>query len=463
MIAAASSGSGKTMLTCGILNALKKRNLRIAAFKCGPDYIDPMFHRKILGVPSWNLDIFFTGYEGTRGLLVKHAEKMDAAVLEGVMGYYDGIGGVTTSAGSYDLANASGTPVVLIVNTKGMSLSAAALIKGFLEFRENSQIKGVILNRTSPSVYAGLKKVIEETLPVQVLGYVPEIPECSLESRHLGLFLPDEIEDLKGRIDRLSEVLEKCIDLDALLSIAGNAPELVSTESRLPLNSEMTPYPVRIAVSMDEAFCFTYEENLEFLKSAGACVVPFSPLHDAHLPEGTGGLILNGGYPENYADALSSNQPLREEIRARVAGGIPCIAECGGFLYLHDTLEDASGKIHEMCGVIPGRAFWSGRLKRFGYVDLVQNTGRDAPFGRKHRESIPAHEFHYYDSENPGDSFHAQKPVSKKSWDCIHTSKSLFAGFPHLYYPACPELILDFLREACRYREQDGKSGGGTV
>ena len=464
MIAAPSSGSGKTMITCGILTALKNRGLRTAAFKCGPDYIDPMFHQRVIGIPSWNLDLFFTGRNEARKLLAKHSCHSDVAVLEGVMGYYDGIGGVTSSAGSYDLADSTGTPVILVVNAKGMSLSLAALIRGFLDFKKESHVKGVILNRIAPSLYPEIKKVLEETLSIRVLGYVPEIPECAFESRHLGLFLPDEINGLAERMERLSEVLKKSVDLDAVLRIAGEAPELNTGRSPdLPSSDRKYRKPVRIAVAEDEAFCFLYADNLEFLRNAGAEIIPFSPLCDSHLPERIDGLILCGGYPENHARRLSENRILRDEIRGRIRDGLPCIAECGGFLYLHDSLKDKEGTVHQMCGVIPGMAFWNGKLTRFGYVNLELNPGKDAPFGCSECETIRAHEFHYFESDFPGDSFHAAKPSGKREWDCMHASKSLLAGFPHLYYPGCPELILAFLKKAAGWQPEKTDIAGGEA
>ena len=475
MIAAPSSGSGKTLITCGILECLKKTGMRPGAFKCGPDYIDPMFHRKVLGIPSWNLDIFFSGHEGVKTLLKEHGGDIDVAVMEGVMGYYDGAGVSSYAAGSYDLAAAADTPVILVVNGRGMSLSAAALIKGFLEFRENSNIQGVILNRISPGLYPRMKSMIEEMLPVKVVGFVPEASDCTLESRHLGLLLPDEIRDLKEKVGRLSEILQESLDLDEIIRIADGAPSLetgfrrdVSHESaswcRGAHNSEkdgcaMSHTPT-IAVSRDEAFCFIYEENIEFLKKSGVKIQLFSPLHDSCLPENTDGLLLYGGYPENHAAELSSNRSMREDIREKLEKGLPCIAECGGFMYLHDALSASDGKTYEMCGVIKGNVFWTGKLTRFGYVSLRPNKDH-APFGLQDLKAFPAHEFHYFDSEDPGHAFHAVKPDGKRSWDCIHTSASLMAGFPHLYYDSCPELIKAFLQKSLEYGLKRKKTAEG--
>ena len=225
MLAAPSSGSGKTLITCGILQALVNRGFRVASFKCGPDYIDPMFHSRVIGVKSGNLDTFFTDKATTRYLFGRSAAEAEISVAEGVMGYYDGLGGISEEASSSDVAAALNMPVVLVINCRGMSISVVPLIKGFLEYQTPSRIKGVILNQMPKSLYADMKAQIERWLPVKVLGYVPKVEDLVLESRHLGLVLPGEIESLKEKLNRLAAVLEESIDLDAFLALAYEAPD----------------------------------------------------------------------------------------------------------------------------------------------------------------------------------------------------------------------------------------------
>ena len=213
LLAAGASGSGKTLITCGLLQALVNRKLKTASFKCGPDYIDPMFHSRVIGTKSRNLDTFFTDGDRTRYLLAKNAGDCEIAVMEGVMGYYDGVGGTTSRASAYDLASVTDTPVILIVNSRGMSVSLAAYVKGFLEYKNDSHIQGVIFNQMSPMLYPRMKKLLEEELSVKVLGYVPKVEDCVIESRHLGLVLPEEIPELKNRLGKLSEILEKTLDI----------------------------------------------------------------------------------------------------------------------------------------------------------------------------------------------------------------------------------------------------------
>ena len=452
LLAAGASGSGKTLITCGLLQALVNRGLKVASFKCGPDYIDPMFHSRVIGTRSRNLDTFFTDGDRTRYLLAKNASDCEIAVMEGVMGYYDGVGGITSRASAYDLASTTDTPAILIVNSRGMSVSLAAYVKGFLEYKKDSHICGVIFNQMSPMLYPRMKKLLEEELSVKVLGYVPKVEDCVIESRHLGLVLPEEIPELKSRLQKLSEVLEKTLDIDGILELAGEAPELAAPETEMLIQKDTafgyrTEEKVRIGVADDEAFCFFYADNLNLLEQMGAELVRFSPIHDRELPEDLDGLLLSGGYPELNGEALEENQEMCTRIREAIRDGMPCLAECGGFMYLHQEMEDMEGKQRRVCGVIPGKAYRTPKLNRFGYITLTEK--QDSGLGE-----IPAHEFHYFDSTDCGEDFHATKPASKRGWDCIHDRGRLMAGFPHLYYYGNPRVPARFLKNALEYKKE---------
>lgn len=446
MLAAPSSGSGKTLITCGILQALKNRDIKLAAFKCGPDYIDPMFHSRIMGISSKNLDSFFTEEEMTRYLFGREAAKADFSVIEGVMGYYDGLAGKSTKASAYDLACVTKTPVILIVDCKGMSVSLGALIKGFAEYKTNSQIAGVILNRMSEGLYPRIKEQIEQELHLPVLGYVPMVSEYVIESRHLGLVTPNEIENFQENLRGLAQILERTIDLDQLQKIGEGAPKLQWQEAKLP--SFRTD--VKIGVAMDEAFCFYYRDNLELLEHFGAKLSYFSPIHDTMLPKDLDGLIFYGGYPELYAEQLSKNTEMLEEIRNLLRNKIPYLAECGGFMYLHEQMEDMEGRTYPMVGEVKGIAYRTKKLSRFGYVTL--EASKDQILG-KSGMICQGHEFHYFDSTNNGEDFTARKPLTKRKWKCIHGTEYSIAGFPHLYYYSNPEMIVSFLRQCEKKRE----------
>lgn len=457
MLAAGASGSGKTLITCGILQALKNRGQRVAAFKCGPDYIDPMFHEKVLKTKSRNLDTFFTDEETTRYLFWKNAVDADISVMEGVMGFYDGLGGISEKASAYDLAKVTETPVVLVVNTKGMSLSISAYIKGFLEFRKKSGIQGVILNQMSAMQYPRMKEVIEKETGIRVYGYVPKVSDCVIESRHLGLVLPGEIEELEGKLQKLTAILEESLDMEGLIELARRAskPEIsFPSELKLVLESpeaaKIKAAAPKIAVARDEAFCFIYEDNLELLRQLGAQLVEFSPIHDKKLPEGIQGILLYGGYPELYAKELSENISMLEDLKKHLLSGIPCMAECGGFMYLHDTMEDMDGKEWKMTGVVEGKAYKTKKLGRFGYIELeTAEAGKD---DGNRKERIRGHEFHYFDSTNCGEACIARKPLQSRSWKCMHRRENLLAGFPHLYYCSNPEIALKFCLKCEEYR-----------
>ena len=453
LLAAPGSGSGKTLLTTGLLTLFQNRGIRCRSFKCGPDYIDPMFHKYILGIDSCNLDSFFLSKEELQALFRKRAADAELSVLEGVMGYYDGIGGNSTSASTYEVATITDTPAILVVNGKGSSLSLAAQIKGFLDYRKDSHICGVILNKTNKMVGERLRPEIEK-LGVRYLGAVPVCETMDIKSRHLGLTMPQEQSELCGHLNAFAKQLEEYLDVDGILELAGcsgeKLPEAGKTEQSnqtdlnqeetkqdeiRPIDSESEPPTRRMAVAMDKAFCFYYQENLDFLRQHGWELIPFSPLHDAALPEQVHAILLGGGYPELYAKELSANEPMLASIRNAHAEGIKILAECGGFLYLQEHLEDEMGNCWPMVGLIHADGFRTEKLGRFGYISLTQNGA----------VRIKGHEFHYWESTAPGSAFRAEKPQSDRGWDCMYRTDSLLAGFPHLYYLSGPDLILSFL------------------
>lgn len=449
MLTAPSSGSGKTLITCGILKALKNKGLNPASFKCGPDYIDPMFHGKIIGVSSKNLDTFFTDEDTTRYLFAKEAKNADFSVMEGAMGYYDGLAGISTKASAFDVASVTKTPVVLIVNARGMSLSLGAMIKGFLEFEPESRIRGVIFNNMSSTLFPRVKEQIESKLPIKVLGYVPTVRDCVIESRHLGLVTPDDVENLQEKLNKLANILEDTIDFDQLIAIGREAPGLALEEPNQLSGIKPLKDRVRIGIARDEAFCFFYRDNLELLEKLGAELVYFSPVWDRHLPENLRGLIFYGGYPELYAEELSNNSEMISEIQSLIEGGVPYLAECGGFMYLHESMQDMEGKSYKMVGVIKGEAYKTSSLGgRFGYIELKSKDKQI--FGTADME-FRGHEFHYFDSTSCGDDFTASKPLTARGWDCIHADEKSAAGFPHFHYYSNPQMIANFLEKCASF------------
>lgn len=443
MLAAPASGSGKTVIACGLLRALQKRGLECVSFKCGPDYIDPLFHQAVLGIAGSNLDSFFLEEKKLRELFAEKTTHARLALIEGVMGYYDGVGGADTWASSYEIARITETPVILIVDGKKSSLSVAALVQGFKQFRKDSRICGVILNRTAPALAARLKPYLEEQ-GVVFLGALPDCPAARLESRRLGLMLPDNQTAFQEQLEQLAEQLETCLDIPQIIAIAGTAkpvPGINQSAGRV-----RSPGPTRrIGIARDEAFCFYYQENLDVLMQEGYQLVPFSPLHDRELPDGLTALLLGGGYPELYAGQLAENKEMLNAVRRAAAAGVKILAECGGFLYLHQTLEDDRGKVWPLAGVIPARGFQTNRLSRFGYIQLESQTA--GTVSQKRPEYIRGHEFHYWDSTAPGTDMLARKPAGGRTWACMYRTEQLLAGFPHLYYRSAPDFIRCFLSQ----------------
>lgn len=444
MIAAPASGSGKTVVTCALVRALERAGRAPAAFKCGPDFIDQLFHREVTGAAAGNLDAFFSDGPTLRALMARGAAGRDIAVVEGAMGLFDGMAPGTTDGSAYDVARQTATPIVLVVSARGASTSLAALVQGFCRFRPDVDIRGVILNGCSAHACAYAAEAIERECGVAVLGYAPRDDAFALESRHLGLVTAGEVADLRARVDAMADILTETIDLDRLLKIADGAPAVAAEPYRV--NAEVDG--VRIAVARDAAFCFAYAENLRMLADLGCELEFFSPLTDAALPEGVCGLYLPGGYPELHAAELSGNAAVRDAVRSAVRAGMPCVAECGGFLYLLEELEDEEGRVWPMAGALPGGARRGRGLGHFGYIDLVcQTDGLYGPAGT----ALKGHEFHYWRADREGEDAVAAKPRRDRRWRCLVHTPSLAAGFPHVYYPSNPDAARAFVHACRRY------------
>ncbi|MFR5413914.1 MAG: cobyrinic acid a,c-diamide synthase [Enterocloster bolteae] len=541
MIAAPGSGSGKTMVTCGLLTLLKRKGYNPAAFKCGPDYIDGLFHRRVLGVENGNLDSFFETGTHMRQKLSRSMEH-HFVVAEGVMGYFDGLGGVSVQGSSFEIGRILGLPAILVVDGRGASVSLMALIQGFLECDtallnsekkahgktacdaecaagtkdgecsksqcnksqceknaekyhekkthelhrhiygtsgcfgnrdENNNIGGIFFNRMSPMIYNRIKPMVEELFRIPVIGYLPELNFLHVGSRHLGLVLPDEIDGIREQLEQLADRMDENLEWEPLLKIASEAGgrdrevpvreeagagqqtgNVAGIKPGNKLGNEPGNIPhFRLGIARDEAFCFYYEDNLRAMEQAGARLVYFSLLHQEKLPDGLDGLILGGGYPENHGEALAANRTMRDSVAAAAASGMPILAECGGYLYLLDSLEGADGTVYPMAGVLKGHGYRAGKTGRFGYITLGPN--RCLPYLRE-GEEIKGHEFHYWDCDCGEDEFcmTAAKPKGGRSWPCMRTAKQVMAGFPHLYYPSCPGLVRRFAGQCVEYGQR---------
>lgn len=477
LIAGTGSGSGKTTMTSAILSALKLLGKSPIAFKCGPDFIDPMFHREVTGIPCRNLDLFLMKEATVRSTLHNHGQSFDLSLIEGVMGLYDGIDDEgTASANAVSLV--TGTPVLLVVNVHGKGLSVCAEIFGFLKFMPN-RVQGILLNHCPDGLVAYYRSMIQERLELPVVGALPAIPEAEIGSRHLGLITAAEISDLRQKLDRLGQAALQGVNWDLFFAIAAGADRLdpretmaeaepVLPEGRAqcgggsvtsnaagddPVSAE-GDRPLRIGISRDEAFCFYYQDNLDLLETMGAQLVFFSPLHDPALPDHLDGLILWGGYPELHARTLSENQGMLQAIRTGSQSGLPIYAECGGFMLLHEAIRTPSGEEYPMAGVFPGITRMTDSLQDFGYARLTANADNLLlPRGAV----IPAHSFHHSVSDNPGDCFTAVKAGSGRSYPAFRQTRQTLAGYPHLLWSDYPEAVSRFLA-ACRVYQTEQAS-----
>lgn len=447
MFAAMASDSGKTSVTCGMLALLARRGLDPCAFKCGPDYIDPMFHRSVIGVPSHNIDLYMCSKDLARQMFNRYSAGHGAAVVEGVMGYYDGLSGTSIKASACDVAETMGLPVFLVVRPKGTALTLAAQIKGMVEFRKPTHIRGIILNDSSEMYCKQMSGVIESQTGVPVIGYIPHVEGAEFKSRHLGLYTAGEIDDLTARISKLADAMEQGINIDRLISLSTDEDDPVPPA--VPQNkAEHAPI---IAVAKDEAFNFIYEETIDTLRDHGAQIRYFSPVHDQAVPQGASGIYIPGGYPELYCTELEKNSSMRESIKTSILSGMPVVAECGGFLYLGKRLADRDGVFHDMAGVLPGEAKDSGHLARFGYAEL--SPVKDNML-LKQGETVSVHEFHYWDSTENGHDLVAGKSLTGRKWECGFARDTIYAGFPHLYMAGYPFMAERFVEAARRYMER---------
>ena len=449
------------MITCGLLKILKDKGVSLRAYKCGPDYIDPLFHKTVLGIPSYNLDTFFTDANKTNELFKIHSEGFEFAVIEGVMGLYDGLGGIRQEGSSYHLAKVTDTPIILVVDAKGMGKSVVSLIKGFLSDDDAGLIKGVILNRVSKSFYETIAPIIETETGISVLGFMSERKDVNISSRHLGLVTPNDIKDINDTINNLMDEFTASVSIDKMISIAYKSNDASESYNNKKImndfdkanngfKNEMNYSGVcNIAVARDEAFCFIYEDNLSLLKEYGANIIFFSPLNDKSIPDNADAVYLPGGYPELNLDKLSSNKEMIASIKKAYENKMPVFAECGGFMYLHKSIEDKEKNRYETVGIIDGECSFTGKSVRFGYIELKEKNSNFLPPGEK----IKGHEFHYYDSTLNGDNCKAIKPVTGKEYDCVIENENSWMGFAHLYFPSNPQFAKNFVTKALEYHK----------
>jgi cobyrinic acid a,c-diamide synthase len=454
VIAGAHSGAGKTTLTAGLIAALRRRGLTVQPFKAGPDYIDPSYHTLAAGQPCRNLDTWMLPPDAVVASFARGSRGADLAVIEGVMGLYDGFSYDEEAGSTAHLAKLLAAPVVLVLNIRSLARSAAALAQGFARFDPDLPLAGFILNHAGSAAHgAGVARAITGATGRPCFGWLPRDEQLRIPERHLGLVPTAEPGRWEAFIAAAADHVARYLDLDALLAAAETAPPVAG--ETLHASRTSLPQPrTRIAVARDEAFNFYYEDNLDLLREAGAELAFFSPLTDATLPAGCRGLYIGGGFPEVYADRLAANVALRGELAAAVVGattaaGLPTYAECGGLMYLTEAITDLDGCTHPMVGALPGRSAMTGRLT-LGYREVMTLAGTPlAPAGI----TLRGHEFHYSDwIEQPADLPAAYRVAATANQPARlegYAAGNLLASYIHLHWGAAPELAARFVA-ACR-------------
>ena len=460
VIAAPHSGSGKTTVALGLMAALRRRGLRVAPFKVGPDFIDPGHHEAVTGVPSVNLDGWMCGEDFIRDTFERSCKGTDIAVVEGVMGLFDGIDGTSEAGSTAQIAKLLGAPVILVVDARSQARSAAALLHGFATFDPAVRIAAVVFNNVASANHERIlcEAVASAHPEICVLGCIPKDAALAIPSRHLGLATAQD-NPLSGEfIGHLVQIMEENLDLDALdgsgrccgaLQTAGYSnPNPPPRESR---DTALQP-SVRIAVARDAAFCFAYPDNLRLLQENGAELCFFSPLADAALPGGVCGLYLPGGYPELFAETLAANASLKADIRRAVEGEMPVYAECGGFIFLTEGVGDG-GTTHPFIGIFPVTTRMLPRRKALGYreVELLENSiiGSTGAVAR-------GHEFHYSEMDEMPPHVERLYRVNRKGL-VLHDEgfryKNCLASYIHLHFGSSPEMADSFVRHCRTYNE----------
>jgi cobyrinic acid a,c-diamide synthase len=437
-ICGAGSGVGKTTLTIGLLAALKKRGLKLQPFKCGPDYIDPGFHGEACGVVSRNLDSWMMGgEESVVNSFANAAADADCAVVEGVMGMFDGVSPVSIEGSSAHIAQILSVPVILVINGRGIAGTVAPLVKGFIDFKPGIKIAGIIANNVSSDRHAGLlaEALDAEKLP-PLLGCLPRNEKWALPERHLGLAPNQENTKSCEWHNELASEIEAHIDIDRLLNATSFE---LKKETRKKTVSN--PVKARLGIAQDKAFHFYYQDNLDMLEEAGFELVPFSPINDEVIPSNLDGHYIGGGFPEIFASDLEKNKSMRNDIFNFAEKGGFIYAECGGFMYLCESMSDIDGNEYSMCGIIPAGTKMEKRLHRLGYVEVRSPV--EGPF----KDMIwRGHEFHWssisYSSNDFKPAFEIIKPRrSNSEWEPTGAKiKNVWVSYVHAHFASCPEI-----------------------
>ncbi|ALB46480.1 cobyrinate a,c-diamide synthase [Clostridium beijerinckii] len=443
------SGGGKTTFTLGLMKVLKSRNFHVQGYKVGPDYIDTAFHKAVTGIASRNLDTFLMGEEGVKKSFQKGSGNI--GIIEGVMGLYDGIG-ASEKGSTYHVSKLLGNmPIVLVLSPKGQSASICAEISGFKNYKD-ANIVGVVLNSVSEKYYNLLKYAIEKNCNIKVFGYIPKTPEIALSSRHLGLVQSMEILNLEEKLDICANLMEKYVDIDGIINatqeykistdgdLSNSFKEDNKQKSFESSKGESKNRNFKIGVALDKAFSFYYKDNLEALENLGE-VVYFSPINDKELPQNLEFLYIGGGYPEVFKKELENNYSMRKSIKEALDSGLRCYAECGGLMYLTESIDGS-----EMVGFFHGDSTMTNKLQNFGYCKVkIDNKCFNNRSIKDNEFEINAHEFHKSKVELDEDNvYDVEKTLYNGEvlkWKCGYFKNNTLGGYAHINFLGNEELL----------------------
>ncbi|WP_243291153.1 cobyrinate a,c-diamide synthase [Bacillus sp. FJAT-47783] len=449
VIAGTGSGVGKTTISIGLMAALSKIGYTVQGFKCGPDYIDPSYHTAVTKRPSRNLDSWMLKKEVVKEVFINGSKGADISIIEGVMGFYDGKDPLSNVGSTAEISILTESPVLLVVNCASMARSAAAIVKGFQALCNEVNIVGVIANRVgSQGHYKLVKAAIEQECQIPVVGYVKRDAELSIPERHLGLIPSIERGELDSFFHQLGETISQTVNIKKIYDLANVSPIEINDQ---PLFVQKDHQNVRIAVAKDSAFNFYYRENFELLQKRGAELVFFSPLKGEKIPPNVHGLYIGGGFPEEFAEQLAHNENVKASIKEAVESGMPTLAECGGFMYLTESIETTVGKKYEMIGFIKGHVKMQKKLAALGYREIRGEKGNYL-FGNE--LTAKGHEFHYstFESGETVPAAYWTKGLRQEKLEGIQ-KENVIAGYTHLHFASCPELVQNWIEKCKQYKK----------
>ncbi|WP_110113347.1 cobyrinate a,c-diamide synthase [Bacillus sp. CGMCC 1.16541] len=450
VIGGTGSGVGKTTLTIGLMSALMKKGLTVQGFKCGPDYIDPTYHTAVTKRPSRNLDSWMLSEDTVIDILAHGSKGADISIIEGVMGFFDGKDPKTNEGSTADISIITKSPVLLVVNCESVARSAAAIVKGFQLLDEKPNIVGVIANKVGSEGHFNLvKTAIEQECHIPVIGYLKRELEVEIPERHLGLIPSIERGELDSFFDKLGDLVLETIDMDQLLELS-TSPSLNRIDALALFNKKREP-TIKLAVAKDAAFNFYYPENLEILQSYGAEIVYFSPLANEPLPLDVDGLYLGGGFPEEFAHALSQNDVAKTSIKQAIERGVPTLAECGGFMYLTEWIQTTDNQRYSMVGIISGHVSMQPKLAALGYREI---SGREENFLIGKYEQARGHEFHYSTFHSDGDFDYAYETKGMRGKTTEgYLKKNIVAGYTHFHFASNPQLVENWITHCKKIKD----------